>query len=56
MSLEIHALPDAAPGAEPAGFDDSALAPNWAERVITVVATALAVFIVAAVAVLMGMI
>jgi hypothetical protein len=35
--------------------DDFGLHANWAEKVITVVATALAVLVVAATAVLMGM-
>jgi hypothetical protein len=35
--------------------DDIDLDPNWAERIVTVVATSVAVLIVAAIAVLMGM-
>lgn len=36
-------------------YDDFGLSANWSERVITTVATTLAITIVAAVAVLMGM-
>jgi hypothetical protein len=51
MSLDSHtALP-----AEPVAYDDIGLHPNWGERVVTVVATSIAVLIVALVAVLMGM-
>jgi hypothetical protein len=51
MSLDIHnALP-----IEPVAYDDIDLQPNWGERAITIVATSLAVLIVAAIAVLMGM-
>lgn len=36
-------------------YHDAALQPDWSERVVVVVATSLAVLIVAAVTVLMGM-
>ena len=50
-------LPSFFPSATDAanGHDDADLHPNWSERVVTAVATSLAVLIVATVAVLMGM-
>ena len=51
MSLDLHA----ATPAEPVSYDDIALHPNWGERIVTVVATSIAVLIVAVIAVLMGM-
>jgi len=44
-----------ASSAEPVDYDDIAPPSNWRERAVTVVATSIAVLIVAVVAVLMGM-
>ena len=51
MSLDFHA----ASSAPPAAYDDTEPHPNWGERIVTVFATSIAVLIVAAIAVLMGM-
>jgi len=40
---------------EPVSYDESGLHPNWSEHIVTVVATSIAVLIVAVIAVLMGM-
>lgn len=40
---------------EPGAYDGLRLNPNWSERAITIVATALAVLVVASIAVLMSM-
>jgi len=50
MSLDLHS----ASPAEPAGYQHIGLRANWSERVVTAVAVSIAVLIVAAVAVLMG--
>lgn len=44
-----------ASSAEPVGYDDIAPPSNWRDRIVTVVATSIAVLAVAIVAVLMGM-
>ena len=44
-----------ASSAEPAGYDDIVPASDWRERIVTAVATSIAVLVVAIVAVLMGM-
>ena len=44
-----------ASSAEPVSYDDSGLYPVWGEHLVTVVATSIAVLIVAVIAVLMGM-
>jgi hypothetical protein len=51
MSLDFHS----ASSAEPVDYDEIGLHPNWGERIVTVVATTIAVLIVAVIAVLMGM-
>lgn len=51
MSLDSH---PASP-AEPVTYDNIGLHPNWGEHVVTVVATSMAVLIVAVIAVLIGM-
>ena len=51
MSLDIHT----ASPTEPVAYDDIGLHPNWSERIVTVVATSIAVLIVAVIAVLLGM-
>jgi hypothetical protein len=40
---------------EPVRYDDVGLHPNWSEHMVTVVATSIALLIVAVIAVLMGM-
>ena len=40
---------------EPVSSGDSGLQPSWSEHIVTVVATGIAVLIVAVIAVLMGM-
>ena len=40
---------------EPVRYDDVGLHPKWSEHIVTVIATSLAVLIVAVIAVLMGM-
>jgi hypothetical protein len=50
MSFDFHA----ASSAPPAAYDDTEPHPNWGERIVTVFATSIAVLIVAAIAVLMG--
>lgn len=54
MAFDIHTASPSPPAA-PSADDDSDLGPNWGERIVTVVATSVAVLIVAAIAVLMGM-
>ena len=51
MPLDIHS----ASPPDPVAYDELGLQPNWRERVVTVVATSMAVLIVAITAVLMGM-
>ncbi len=51
MSLDFH---NASP-AEPVSYDEVGLHPQWGERIVTAVATSIAVVIVAVIAVLMGM-
>jgi hypothetical protein len=51
MSLDMHSTSPI----EPDVYDEVDLQPNWRERVVTVVATSMAVLIVAITAVLMGM-
>lgn len=51
MSFDFHS----ASSAEPANYDDRGLHSNWREHIVTVVATSVAVLIVAVIAVLMGM-
>jgi len=51
MSLDIQSTSPA----DPVDYDDIGLKPNWGERVVVVVATSMAVLIVAITAVLMGM-
>ena len=41
--------------AEPVSYDEIAPHPKWGEHIVTVVATSIAVLIVAVIAVLMGM-
>jgi len=53
MTFDLHRASSSS-SALPAG-DDSDLGPNWGERIVTVVATSMAVLIVATIAVLMGM-
>ncbi len=51
MSLDVHSTsPD-----EPAGYEDFWLYAIWGEHIVAVVATSIAVLIVAVIAVLMGM-
>jgi len=54
MALDIHS-PSASPPAETADYSELGINPDWGERIVTVVATSLAVLIVAMIAVLMGM-
>ena len=51
MSLDSH---PASP-AEPVRYDDVGQHPNWSEHIVTMVATSIALLIVAVIAVLMGM-
>ena len=51
MPIDSH---NASP-AKPVSYYDIGLHPVWGERIVTVVATSLAVLIVAVIAVLMGM-
>ena len=51
MSLDLHT----ASPAEPVSYDEVGLYPHWGERIVTAVATSIAVVIVAVIAVLMGM-
>jgi len=51
MSLDIQR----ASSTDPVLYNDLSLQPSWGERAIVVVATSLAVLIVAAITVLMGM-
>lgn len=51
MSLDSHT----ASPAKPVSYDDIGLHPDWREHIVTVVATSIAVLIVAVIAVLMGM-
>ena len=51
MSLDLHQ----ASSPDPMLYNDLGLQPNWGERAIVVVATSLAVLIVATITVLMGM-
>lgn len=54
MTFDFHAASTSAAAAPTTG-DASDLGPNWGERIVTVIATSVAVTIVAAIAVLMGM-
>lgn len=40
---------------EPVNYGDGGLHPNWSEHIVTIVATGIAMLIVAVIAVLMGM-
>jgi len=51
MSLDTQR----ASSTDPVLYDDLGLRPNWGERVVVIVATSLAVLIVATITVLMGM-
>ena len=51
MPLDSHT----ASPVEPVSYDDTGLHPDWSEHIITVVATSIAVLIVAVIAVLIGM-
>jgi hypothetical protein len=51
MALQVHIIKPDAPAADRL----SVLYPDWSERVVTIVAASLAVFIVAIIAVVMGM-
>jgi len=51
MSLNVHS----GSSAEPASYDDSGLHSKWGGHIVTVVATSVAVLIVAVIAILMGM-
>jgi hypothetical protein len=54
MAINIHTAIPSTPDAS-AGYDEIGLHANWGERVVTMVATSIAVLIVATIAVLMGM-
>jgi hypothetical protein len=54
MALDLHYLIPTAP-ADAAGTEELDVNPHWEENVVTAVATALAVMVVATIALLVGM-